>query len=177
MAEHYNIQVGHDGLRVSQRTGKNAVGRVEPVIWHERAYKYLIHDTEKAKEQGKFQFDPAERITGNNYDIGAYMQISTLERNEAFDDLTDFILDNNIRNFADFIEFSRQAFPERKEVMREVIRGHSGYFEKLVKGCYHRVVKNTEESERIQKNLNGRDDDPDDLDEVPYYYAGNGARI
>lgn len=141
--------------------GKNAVGRVEPVIWHERAYKYLIHDTDKAREQGKYQFLPEERITGNNYDIGAYIQISTLERNEAFDDLTDFILDNNIRNFADFIEFARQAFPERREVIREVIRGHSGYFEKLVKGCYHRVCKNTEDHERIQRNLDGSHADLD----------------
>lgn len=152
--------------------GKNAVGRVEPVIWHERAYKYLIHDTDKAKMQGKFQFDPRERITGNNYDIGAYMQISTLERNEAFDDLTDFILDNNIRNFADFIEFSRQAFPERKEVIREVIRGHSGYFEKLVKGCYHRIVKDTADHERIQQKLNGSHEDPEDQDEIPDNYPG-----
>lgn len=118
--------------------GKNCIGRVEPVIWHERAYKYLIHDTDKARKQGKYQFDPAERITGNNYDIGAYIQVSTLERNEMFDDLTDFILDNGIINFAEFVQLSREAFMERKEVAREVIRGYSGYFEKLIKGCYHR---------------------------------------
>ena len=144
--------------------GKNCVGRIEPVIWHERAYKYLIHDTAKAKEQGKYQFDPSERITGNNYDIGAYIQISTLEKNEAFDDLTDFILDNNIRNFADFIDLSRKVFKERKEVIREVIRGHSGYFEKLCKGCYHRVTVKSEEMDRLENDLglNGSEADPEE---------------
>lgn len=118
--------------------GRKALSTCEPVYNARRMYDYLIHDTEDSKKKGKFQFDPSERITGNNYDIGAYVQVSQTEKNEAFDDLTAFILDNDISNFADFIAMAAGAFSEQRELYRDVIRGWSGYFERLIKGQYHR---------------------------------------
>lgn len=128
-----------DGLSAP---GKKCLSTCKPVYWHERAYKYLIHDTNDCRKKGKYEFPAAERITGNNYDIGAYIQISVEDKNQMFDDLTAFVLDNNIKNFADLIELSAAAFDDRKEVLRDVLRSNSGYFDKLVKGCYQRIVSN-----------------------------------
>lgn len=130
--------------------GRRALNTCKPVYWPQRAYNYLIHDTDDSRKKGKYQFPPEERITGNNYDIGDYIQISVEEKNEMFDDLTAFILDNNIRNFADFVEYSQKAFAEKKEILREVVRGHSSYFERLVKGCYHRVNNRTVDASRLE---------------------------
>lgn len=117
---------------------RKALSTCEPVYNARRMYDYLIHDTEDSKKKGKYQFDPKERIIGNNYDIGAYVQVSQTEKNEAFDALTAFILDNDISNFADFIAMAAIAFEDQRELYRDVIRGWSGYFERLIKGQYHR---------------------------------------
>lgn len=135
-----------DGLSAP---GRKALSSCKPVYWAQRAYNYLIHDTDDCRKKGKYQFRPEERITGNNYDIGDYIQISLEEKNEMFDALTAFILDNNIRNFADFVEYSAKAFADKKEILREVVRGHSSYFERLVKGCYHRVTANTVDASKL----------------------------
>ena len=37
-----------------------------------------------AERKAKEQYDPSERITGNNFDIGAYEQLGTAEKNEMF---------------------------------------------------------------------------------------------
>lgn len=116
--------------------GKKAFASIEPVYNAGRMYDYLIHDTEDCHKKGKYQFKKAERITGNNYDIGSYVQVSMTEKNEMFDALTDLILTELIGNFAEFISSARLRYPEQIDLMREVVRGHSGYFERLTRGIY-----------------------------------------
>ena len=125
--------------------GKRCFSTIEPVYNARRIYDYLIHDTEDCRKKGKYAFSPEERITGNLYDIGAYAQVSMTEKNEAFDKLTEMIFEYDIQNYADFIECSRIKFSDEWELMREVIRGYSGYFDRLVKGVYLRGVSEMQE--------------------------------
>lgn len=118
--------------------GKTALNTIEPVYSARHMYDYLIHDTEDCRKKGKYAFDPGERITGNNYDIGSYEQISQADKNEMFDQLTDMVLGREITNYADFIIWARSDFPEQAELVRDVIRGWSGYFDRLIKGVYLR---------------------------------------
>ena len=67
--------------------GKTALNTIEPVYSARHMYDYLIHDTEDCRKKGKYAFDPSERITGNNYDIGSYEQISQADKNEMFDQM------------------------------------------------------------------------------------------
>lgn len=120
--------------------GRRCFAAIEPVYNARRMYDYLIHDTEDCKKKGKFQFLPEERITGNLYDIGVYAQVSQTEKNEMFDRLTDMILIHSVENYADFVSLARLEFAEEAEVARDVIRGHSGYFDRLIKGVYLRGV-------------------------------------
>ena len=62
--------------------GKKAINKCEAVVGIRNVYDYLIHDTEDCRKKGKEQYDPSERITGNNFDIGAYEQLGTAEKNE-----------------------------------------------------------------------------------------------
>jgi hypothetical protein len=46
-----------------------------------------------------------------------------------------------IENYADFIMQARAEFPGEWDLIRDVIRGYSGYFERLIKGIYLRGAK------------------------------------
>ena len=73
-------------------------------------YEYLIHNTETCKKQGKHLYTAAERITGNNFDIGSYEQLSTAEKYKMSKELCDFICEQNITNFADFYLYAVNNF-------------------------------------------------------------------
>lgn len=130
--------------------GNRAFNTIEPVYSARHMYDYLIHDTEDCRKKCKYAFDPAERITGNNYDIGAYEQVSQADKNEMFDKLTDMILAYEITNYADFIVRSRIDYGEEQELVRDVIRAWSGYFDRLIKGVYLRGA--AEMQENMRKN-------------------------
>lgn len=121
--------------------GKRCFSTIEPVYNARRMYDYLIHDTDDCRKKGKYAFSPSERITGNLYDIGAYAQVSMTEKNEAFDKLTDLVFAHEVENYADFILQARAEFPDEWDLIRDVIRGYSGYFERLIKGVYLRGAK------------------------------------
>lgn len=118
--------------------GKRAFNAIEPVYNSRHAYDYLIHDTEDCRKKGKFVFPREERVTGNLYDIGNYEQVSVTEKNEAFDRLTELVLVQEITNYADFVEAAIGNYPDERDLMRDVIRGYSGYFDRLIKGVYLR---------------------------------------
>lgn len=136
--------------------GKRSFNTIEPVYSARHMYDYLIHDTEDCRKKAKFAFDPAERITGNNYDIGSYEQVSQADKNEMFDKLTDMILAYEITNYADFIIRSRMDFPEEIELVRDVTRAWSGYFDRLIKGVYLRGSAEMQEKCRKSEWQRGR---------------------
>lgn len=131
--------------------GKRCFSSIEPVYNARRMYDYLIHDTDDCRKKGKYAFSPSERLTGNLYDIGAYAQVSMTEKNEAFDKLTDMVFAYEIENYADFIVQARADFPEEWDLIRDVIRGYSGYFERLIKGVYLRGAKAAMEEQAKKK--------------------------
>lgn len=128
--------------------GKRCFSTIEPVYNARRMYDYLIHDTEDCRKKRKYAFSPSERVTGNLYDIGAYSQVSMTEKNDAFDKLTDMILAYEIQNYADLILRTREQFSEEWELMRDVIRGYSGYFDRLIRGVYLKGAAEMQENMR-----------------------------
>lgn len=140
-------------------SGKRALNTCEPVYSARHMYDYLIHDTDDCRKKGKYQFDSSERVTGNNYDIGAYEQISTQEKNEVFDFLTELVFTESISNFADFVICARVNYPDRMEVVRDVLRAYSGYFDRLIKGNYHRMNRvNARTDDEMKDNAVNFDD-------------------
>ena len=71
--------------------GKSSLNKCEQIISIEYAHKYLIHDTDKCREKNKYLYAQEERISGNLFDIGAYVQLSKSEETEIFNDIVDTI--------------------------------------------------------------------------------------
>lgn len=116
--------------------GKKALNTVEAVIGIRNVYDYLIHDTETCRKQGKELYSPEARITGNNFDIGAYEQLSTAEKNEIFLELGNAIRNNGFTNYMDFYEFVVDTYEDMNYV--EVMRAYSGHFERMTRGNYQK---------------------------------------
>ena len=99
-------------------------------------YNYLIHDTEDCRKKGKHLYKASERITGNNFDIGSFEQLSTEDKRKMADEIEDFIYEHNIYNYADLNYYVKNNFDSQ---YREVIKSYSGHFDRLCKGMYLRI--------------------------------------
>lgn len=116
--------------------GKICVNTVQKVINIRQKYEYLIHNTDDCKKKGKHLYDAKERITGNNFDIGAFEQISAAEKNKMLQELCSVIVQEKYTNFIDFYMHVMSNFDEN---YFEVLKGYSGFLERLTKGNYQKV--------------------------------------
>ena len=117
--------------------GKKALNTCQACISIRNSYEYLIHNTETSKKQGKYLYDVSERISGNNFDIGAYEQISLEDKTKMAHELCDYISSEKICNFVDFYDGAMKCFGDE---YFEIIKLYSGLFERLCKGNYHKEM-------------------------------------
>lgn len=116
--------------------GKKALNKVEAVIGIRNVYDYLIHDTETCRKQGKELYPKEDRITGNNFDIGAYEQLGAADKHMMFLELSDAIRQHGFTNYMDFYEFVADTYEDINYF--EVFRTYSSHFERLTRGNYQR---------------------------------------
>lgn len=121
------------------KDGCSAINTCEAVVNIRSKYNYLIHDTETCKKKGKFLYPVSSRITGNNFDIGSYEQISITEKNNITKELCDLIMFHGFTNFGDFYLFVVSEFEDTNYF--EVLKTYSGLFERLTKSNYQKSVK------------------------------------
>lgn len=117
--------------------GKKAVNTCEAVVNVRNTYNYLIHDTDSCRKAKKELYSSSERITGNNFDIGAYEQLSLADRNAICKELCLAIVENNFTNFTDFFNFVVAAYEDSNYF--DVLKSYSGLFERLCKGNYQKM--------------------------------------
>lgn len=127
-------------LNELSKDGTSAINKVERTKNIRFSYDYLIHNTDDCKKKNKYLYDISERITGNNFDIGAYEQIGLVEKNEIFVELSEAIRKNGFTNYMDFYEFVVDTFDDMNYI--EIMRTYSNHFEKLTKGNYQRWEQN-----------------------------------
>lgn len=123
--------------------GKKAVNKCEAVVNIRNTYNYLIHDTDACRKAKKELYSAEERITGNNFDIGAYEQIGLAERNDICKELCNAIVDNGFTNFVDFYSFVLASYEDSNYF--DVLKTYSGLFERLCKGNYHKWQERLQE--------------------------------
>lgn len=116
--------------------GKTALNKIEAVINVRHMYDYLIHDTNKCKELGKEQYSSEARITGNNFDIGAFEQLGAKEKDDMCKELCTAIIDNGFTNFTDFFEFVLATYEDTNYF--EILKTYSGLFERLTRGNFQK---------------------------------------
>lgn len=120
------------------KPGFKALSACQPVISIRGQYDYLIHDTETARKQGKHLYPESNRITGNNFDIGAYETLGIQEKNAMCRELCDCIIANNFKNFTDFYIHAIVEYVEKDSNYFEVLKSYSSLFEKLTRANYQR---------------------------------------
>lgn len=114
-------------------SGRKCLVPPEACVSIRYCYDYLIHDTETCRNLGKYQYPVDCRITGNNFDIGSYEQISLTEKQLMRDELSDFTIDNQIMNYALLYIKVVECFPPE---YKNVLSSYSSHFERLCKGNY-----------------------------------------
>ena len=115
---------------------KPCCNTVQKIISIRYAYNYLIHDTESCRKKNKHLYDPSERIEGNNFDIGAYEQLSLDEKIKIKIEIANLITENEISNFAILWKKVNELYSEDREVS-EVLMANNGFFDRLCKGYWH----------------------------------------
>lgn len=114
-------------------SGSKALNTIQACVSVRYCYDYLIHDTEACRNSGKYQYPADFRITGNNFDIGCYEQLSLEEKQFMRDELSDWVVDNQIMNYALlYIQVVENFPPEYKNILSS----YSSHFERLCKGNY-----------------------------------------
>lgn len=96
-------------------------------------FKYLIHSDDKSVKAGKHRYDENERITGNNFDIGAYIVLSDVEIKQIRAEIITFTLSEKITNFADLMIKVRENYDDTYE---DVLCKYQAMFTSLTRGNY-----------------------------------------
>lgn len=121
--------------------GKQAFNTVQKVNNVRFMHNYLIHDTEDCRKKHKHLYDKSERISGNNFDIGNYEQLSLDEKKGIRRELAELIYTKGYCNYLDFYMDVVTNYPAEYE---DVVCGNSGHFARLTQGMYQRLVGNVD---------------------------------
>lgn len=113
--------------------GKKAFNTVQVVSNIRYMYDYLIHDTEDSKKKKKKLYDKSERITGNNFDIGNYEQISGADKDRMLKEVISLIREQKIDNFAVLMYMVTDNLGDE---YIEIFKGYSGLLYRLCDGQY-----------------------------------------
>lgn len=103
---------------------------IQPVKFPEDAYNYLIHDTDKARSEGKYQYSKLERHVENGFDIHFVKQLDTKKKFLISKEISDHIKKyqcQDIMQFYDWICCQGEDF-------YLVYQSHSGFFDRLCSG-------------------------------------------
>ncbi len=152
-------------FRKLNKEGCEAFNTCEPVANIRYMYDYLIHDTEDSKKKGKYLYDSTERITGNNFDIGSFEQLSIADKERMAEEIEDMIIERNITNYKELYLFVRNNFDSE---YKKILRTYSSHFERLCRGNF--LYTQQERIERMRDDLNGNrtvldvDEEDDDDD-------------
>ena len=123
--------------------GKTCCSTVEACVSIRRSYDYLIHDTDSARKAGKYQYPPEARVTGNTFDIGAYEQIGTAEKQQMLKELIGFIIAGGYTTINEFTVAAVNDFDER---YWEIIVAYNGTIERYCRGNYLKWKRENEKA-------------------------------
>lgn len=134
-----NTTTYNHALTVFKLLGDKAVNSCQAIINVRHMYNYLIHDTEDAQKKGKPLYPKEARITGNNFDIHHYEQLSVAEKDDIKRALAAIILRLKIVNYRDFYAYVAEEYAEDISYLT-VAEEKSAFFERLTKGNFQKYA-------------------------------------
>lgn len=120
------------------KENQKAFNKIEKCFNIENAYNYLIHDTDDCRKKGKYQYKKEDRKCINNFDIHFYAQKSVEQEEEQINEICDVIITEVYTNFIDLYMHIKSNYD--KDYLT-TLRKHSGFFERLTKGNYHKEIE------------------------------------
>lgn len=115
--------------------GKNALNKIEAVVSIRQMYEYLIHNTDTCRAKGKYEYSPKERIIGNNFDIGAYEQLSIADKNAILKELCDVIITEGYTNFKLLYLYVMNNYDDSNYF--DTMKSNTNFLAQLIKANYH----------------------------------------
>lgn len=119
--------------------GKNAFNAIQQVNNIRHMYNYLIHDTETCKKRKKHLYEKKERVSGNNFDIGDYEQVSIADKRRMLKEICDVILKKELTNLADVYIYVDENYDD---AYFDVLATYSGMLARITKGVFLKKTKN-----------------------------------
>ena len=77
--------------------GKRCLNKIEPVRNLGYLHKYLTHSTADAIKEGKFRYQEDEIIDGNNWDLGAFVDLEDSDKLLLYRTVRDYCVEKHIR--------------------------------------------------------------------------------
>ena len=148
-------------LEMAQRLG--VCHYVEKTGNIRRMFDYLIHATDKAKKDGKYQYDPSARVLGNGFDIGAYEQIGVAEKERILFEIKAIIRAGVVQDFYELDEYIDTVIQDTNYA--EVFRVHQSFLYNLMRSKYVHDNRVKEEKRNAAKAKMKKETAEIDLDE------------
>lgn len=114
--------------------GRIAINTCQAVINVRFMYEYLIHNTDACRSKGKHLYKASERISGNNFDIGNFEQVSLAEKRLMRQEIAHLVIERRITNFIILYQHVIGAYDSPE--YEDLLASQSGFFERLCKGNY-----------------------------------------
>ena len=132
--------------RLSVDQEKNpCASTVQPVLYPEQAYKYMLHADDKSIALGKHLYDKEERKCINNFDIGVLVELNKVVVQELKCKISDLILDLQFQDCSLVYQYIRSEFGVSSYEMA-VFQNYINYFDKIVTGVWKKYQRENEKN-------------------------------
>ena len=118
---------------------------VQPVLYPEQAYKYMIHADDKSIALGKHLYDKEDRKCINNFDIGVLVELNKVVVQELKCKISDLILDLQFQDCSLVYQYIRSEFGVSSYEMA-VFQNYINYFDKIVTGVWKKYQRENEKN-------------------------------
>lgn len=132
------------------KTGFHCLNKVEPVRSLKYMHRYLTHETEDAKKQNKFLYPRSEIITGNNWDLGAFIELEDNDSLYLYRTIRDFMCQYRVVTVLDlersveWDEFDEWLPDFEKDTILKYIKNNRRLFVEIAKEINFKYKKEKE---------------------------------
>lgn len=119
------------------KPGKQCAIPAEACLNVAHAWDYLIHDTESARKEGKYQYPESERVTGNNFDLDRLITLTTAVKLQMLREMCDFVherqimdLDSLYEHIGDGLRFGEDYF--------QIYSSNNALLDRLCRGVFNK---------------------------------------
>lgn len=132
--------------------GKRCCNTCQPVRSLEMMWHYFIHNTEDCLKLGKFVYDSSCRICGNNWDLGAFIQLEHQASSNLLIKIDQYIKNHNLMTYSDVTQaaitgkfdswFKREDAPVTPF---DFVKNNRPYIVEICKGNYFKLQMKKEQ--------------------------------